>query len=71
MGAQKIESKENSLREQLIHFGLNPLEWRIFARRENTYQFSHRHDPSFKINVQVRALATGFVRVDRLSLVSI
>jgi len=71
MGAQKIESKENSLREQLIHFGLNPLEWRVFARRENSYQFSHRRDPSFRINVQIRSLASGLVRVDRLTVVSI
>ena len=71
MGAQKIETQENTLREQLAHFGLNPLEWRISIRRENTYQFSHRKDPAFKINVHVRALPTGLIRVDQLSLVSL
>ena len=60
-----------TLREQLAHFGLNPLEWTMFARKENSYEFSHRRDPAFKINVQVRSLRTGLVRVDRLSVISI
>lgn len=59
------------LREQLSLFGLNPLEWTIFARKENSYEISHREDPAFKINVQVRPLRTGLVRVDRLSVISI
>ena len=71
MGAEKIESQENSLRQQLKDFGLNPIEWRILNRRANTYQISHREDPGFRINVDVRALSTGLVRVDQLSVISL
>jgi hypothetical protein len=71
MGAQKIESKENSLRRQLADFGLNPLEWRVLNRRANRYQISHMENPSFKMNVYVRALRTGLVRVDQLSVISL
>ena len=71
MGARKIELKENSLRRQLADFGLNPLEWHILNRRTNTYQISHREDPTFRINVYVRALRTGLLRVDQLSVISL
>jgi hypothetical protein len=71
MGAEKIESQENSVRRQLADFGLNPFEWQILNRRANTYQNSHREDPGFRMNVYVRALRTGLVRVDQLSVVSL
>jgi hypothetical protein len=60
-----------TFRNQLSHFGLNPIEWTIFAQRENSYELSHRRNPAFKIKAHVRSLRTGLVRVDRLSVISI
>jgi hypothetical protein len=74
MGARTLQIHDQNfqtLRAQLSHFGLNPLEWIIFARKENSYEFSHRKDPAFKINVKVRALRTGLIRVDQLSVISL
>jgi hypothetical protein len=53
-----------NLREQLSHFGLNPFEWTIFSRKENSYKFSHRDDPAFKINLTVRSLRSGSFQFD-------
>ncbi len=76
MGAFSLYANERqfqTLREQLSLYGLNPTEWNIFSRRGhiNSYQLEHREDPSFKINVQVRSLRAGLLRVDRLSVVSL
>ncbi len=71
MGAEKIETQERSLRQQLADFGLNPLEWHILNRRANKYEISHREDPSFRMNVYVRALRSGLVRVDQLAVASL
>ena len=76
MGAFSLftyERQFQTLREQLSLYGLNPSEWNIFSRHglENVYQLEHRGDPDFKINVQVRSLRTGFIRVERLSVVSL
>ena len=76
MGAAElypIDRKFQTLREQLSLYGLNPVEWNIFANRDrlNSYELEHRDDSAFRIKVQVRALRTGLLRVDRLSVVSI
>lgn len=76
MGAAELypnDRKFQTLREQLSLYGLNPVEWNIFATRErsDSYEFEHRDDSTFRIKAHVRALRTGVLRVDRLSVVSI
>ena len=76
MGAQKIYDNERhfqTLREQLSLYGLNPVEWTIYSqtKRRDSFELAHRADPTFRLNVQVRALRTGRLRVDRLSIISL
>ena len=76
MGAQQIYGNERhfqTLRGQLSLYGLNPVEWTIHSqtKRRNSYELAHRADPTFRLHVQIRALRSGKLRVDRLSIISL